>query len=455
MIFSHNIANYISRHDLLHHDGFYLVALSGGADSVALLCVLKELGYHVEAIHCNFHLRGEESNRDEKFCESLCNQMAIPLHRVHFDTRLYAEAHKISIEMAARDLRYRYFEQLRHDMNADGICVAHHRDDQVETVMLNLVRGTGLAGLQGMKPKNGYILRPMLSVSKEQILAYLSDIQQEYVTDSTNLEDDVMRNKLRLNILPLLEEINPSVKDNILRMTENLSEAGKVVDDAMRKDIERLRQSDGSYDLSALCDSISPSYTLWTLLSPYGFNRTQVMEILANERSGAHWESIDYVSIVDRDHLYIISKDDWEIEFPVFRIPETGIFNYSFGEKRGTDRDGASHEIKFRLTIETIDNGFQINRSESVANLDADKVKFPLTIRPVREGDRFIPLGMHGSKLVSDFLTDIKVNLLSRRRQLVMTDAKGIIVWLVGKRIDNRFAINLKSSSRVLFISFT
>jgi tRNA(Ile)-lysidine synthase len=454
MSFSHNISSYINRYELMHHDGFYLVALSGGADSVALLCVLKELKYRIEAVHCNFHLRGEESNRDEIFCDSLCSRMDIPLHRVHFDTQLYAETHKLSIEMAARELRYRYFEQLRHDMNADGICVAHHRDDQVETVLLNLIRGTGLVGLQGMKPKNGYILRPMLAVAKTQILTYLSEIQQGFVTDSTNLEDDVMRNKLRLKVIPLLEEINPSVRDNILRMTENLSEAAKVVDETMRKDIEGLRQADGSYDLAALGNLVSPSYTLWTLLSPYGFNRTQTMEMLANERSGAHWKSEHYVSVVDRGSLYLFKKEDWEKEPPVFKIPETGNFIYSFGWSGEHDCGRMSQEMKFRLTIVPINDEFQINRSEAVANLDADKVKFPLTIRPVREGDRFVPFGMKGSKLVSDFLADSKVGLPARLRQLVMTDGDGHIVWLVGKRIDNRYAVDLKSSSRVLLISF-
>lgn len=454
MSFSYNISSYIRRHELMHHDGFYLVALSGGADSVALLCVLTDLGYRTEAVHCNFHLRGEESNRDENFCDLLCSQMNIPLHRVHFDTQLYAGTHKISIEMAARELRYRYFEQLRHDMNADGICVAHHRDDQVETVLLNLVRGTGLVGLQGMKPKNGYVLRPMLGVSKAQILTYLAGIRQEFVTDSTNLEDDVMRNKLRLKVIPLLEELNPSVADNILRMTENLSEAGKVVDEAIQKDIERLRQPDGSYNLTVLGDLASPSYMLWTLLSPYGFNRTQTMEILTNERSGAHWESEHYVAVADRGSLYLFRKDHWGETSPVFKIPETGTFVYPFGGTGELDDGREAREVKFRLAIETINNDFQINRSETVANLDADKVKFPLTVRPIREGDRFVPFGMKGSKLVSDFLTDSKVSLPARLRQLVVTDAGGNIVWLVGKRIDNRYAVNLKSSSRVLLISF-
>lgn len=177
------------------------------------------------------------------------------------------------------------------------------------------------------------------------------------------------------------------------------------------------------------------------------------MEILANERSGAHWESEDYVSVVERGSLYLFKKEDWKRVPPLLKIPETGNYIYSFGWSGEADGGRKSQEVKFRLTMESVRNGFQINRSETVANLDADKVKFPLTIRPVREGDRFVPFGMKGSKLVSDFLTDLKVSLLTRCRQLVVTDADDNIVWLVGKRIDNRFAVNLKSTSQVLLIS--
>lgn len=206
MNFIQKVREYIQdQHLLTSTKELYLVALSGGADSVALLLSLRALGYQVEACHCNFHLRGEESNRDEQFCVKLCERLAIPLHRIHFDTRSYATLHKESIELAARNLRYRYFEQLRQDMNAEGICVAHHRDDSVETVLINLVRGTGINGLTGISSRNGNILRPLLCVNKEEILAYLEEKNESYITDSSNLVDDVVRNKIRLRILPLLK----------------------------------------------------------------------------------------------------------------------------------------------------------------------------------------------------------------------------------------------------------
>ena len=220
---------------------FILVALSGGADSVCLLMAMKRLGYAIEAIHCNFHLRGAESDRDEEFCKSLCEREQIPFHTVHFDTKTYAEVHKISIEMAARELRYNYFEQLRKAIDAEAILVAHHMNDSVETLLMNLIRGTGIHGLQGIKPRNGNIIRPLLCVSRKEIVEWLGEIGQDYVTDSTNLEDDVTRNKLRLNIIPLLEEINPAASENIAKTALRMVEAGKVFDDSMNgivKDLE-------------------------------------------------------------------------------------------------------------------------------------------------------------------------------------------------------------------------
>ena len=204
------VKQFIAEKHLLKADCLYLVALSGGADSVALLLVLKELGYSIEAVHCNFHLRGEESLRDEQYCKELCERENIPLHIAHFDTKEYADLHKVSIEMAARDLRYKYFFQLKDDLQAAAICVGHHKEDSVETILINLLRGTGLSGMMGISPDANSIIRPLLSVSRQEIEQYLEERNVNYVTDSTNMIDDVVRNKIRLNIIPLLQEINPS-----------------------------------------------------------------------------------------------------------------------------------------------------------------------------------------------------------------------------------------------------
>lgn len=441
MTFEQKIHHFISRHDLLRRDGFYVVALSGGADSVALLYVLRSLGYRVSAAHCNFRLRGAESDRDENFCVSLCAELRVTLHRVHFDTAAYAELHKVSIEMAARELRYRYFEQLRQDVGADAVCVAHHRDDQVETVLLNLVRGTGIVGLQGMRPRHGHILRPLLAVGRHEIIDYLRCLRQTFVTDSTNLETDAMRNKLRIDVIPLLEEINPAVRENIIRMTENLGEVERMADEAVGQALQGIRRADGSLDLQALMALPSPLYVVWAVVEPMGFNRSQAVEMLGEREGRAEWKSAQWVAVRDRARLHFFRREAWERELPVMRIPECGTYIYPFSPERLRDEEVGRGETRFRVVSKALLSTAAVDGSPRSATLDATKVKFPLVLRPAGEGDRFVPFGMKGSKLVSNFLTDRKVPLAERRAQLVLTDADGGILWVVGLRIDGRAAL--------------
>lgn len=435
------VAGFIARNQLLAADNKYIVALSGGADSVALLLIMKALGYDVEAAHCNFHLRGKESERDENFCVSLCESLGIILHRIHFDTLTYAQLHKVSIEMAARDLRYSYFEQLRRDINADAICVAHHKDDNVETILLNLVRGTGMNGLTGISLRNGFILRPLLCIGREDILEYLEAENQDYVTDSSNLVDDVQRNKIRLNVLPLLENVNPAVKDNILTMARWIAEASTIVEaslsEAKAKAVSSATQNDSfCVDISKVEEYPSAEYLLWNILSDYGFNSSQVALVAENlhATTGTSWLSSSHELTLDRGRLILTPLD--KEEGRQMRIPEVGTYVYT-------------ELCKLKIEHKEINEHYTISRSSDKVCLDAQKVKFPLMIRRVARGDRFVPFGMKGSKLVSDFLTDQKVALPLKRRQLVVADAGGNILWVVGKRLDGRFAVSPCSKSVV------
>lgn len=272
-------------------------------------------------LHCNFHLRGAESDRDENFCVELCKKNQILLHRIHFDTKAYAELHHQSIEMAARELRYHYFEQLRKDIHADAICVAHHRDDQVETVLLHLIRGTGLRGLTGMRPKNGRIIRPFLGVSHQDILDYLHLRHQDYVIDSTNLERDAQRNQLRLDIIPLMEKINPEVKDNIARAADILTEVEEFSDQQIDSLIRSCHEGD-SYKFSAIKNSGHSKLILWHILNNKGFNRQQIEEINVCSKTNRHWLSDKYVVCLEKDSLSVVDRDKWQMELPSMRIPE-------------------------------------------------------------------------------------------------------------------------------------
>ena len=473
--FVDRVRRFASVHELFVYGGKYIVALSGGADSVSLLFVLKhlehELGISVEAAHCNFHLRGAESVRDEEFCKQLCERLSVPLHLIHFDTQAYADLHRVSIEMAARDLRYGYFENLRRDIEAQDICVAHHRDDSVETVLLNLVRGTGLRGLRGIQPRNGNIIRPLLSLSREDIVQYLDALGESYVTDSTNLHNDVKRNKIRLDVMPLLRELNPSVSQSIFESSLRVGEALKVFDEAMKQSIadvttpprgctcpkctnqpvrkctnqpllvqQRLLHQQrctlqANHPLTISIDRLkqqpSPEYTLHEILSPRGFTSAQIEQIygsLDTCSAGKIIASDSHELAFDRGSLLVQPRTNVADAARSMRIPETGTYVFS-------------DSLKIKVAAEDCGDDYVPSRAADCVCLDASDIKFPLTLRHIEQGDRFVPFGMNGMKLVSDYLTDRKKNVFEKRAQLVVTDAQQRIVWLVGERTDNRFRI--------------
>ena len=389
---------------------------------------MQEAGYRIHAAHCNFHLRGEESDRDEAFCQALCERLDVPLHLAHFDTHEYAALHQVSIEMAARELRYRWFGQLCRDVGAAAVCVAHHRDDSVETVLMNLLRGTGLRGLTGIQPRselevNGgegeklMVLRPLLGVSRAEVEEFLSKRNQNYVTDSTNLEAYVLRNRLRLQVLPLLAELNPAVKENIIRTTENLSAAQDLLDS-----VTEHYKGSSELILNTLGEGISREYIVFEWLKHYGFNGSQARQILDAETGRVFSSSTGFDVLKDRYRLLV--EPTGEPMKPV-KIPEEGTYVLDEHTKISVRRVPA-----------------YVSKSSETATIDAQKVKFPLVIRRVENGDWMIPFGMKGRKLLSDLMTDRKMNVFEKRRQLVVVDAQGVIVWVVGLRTDQRVAVS-------------
>lgn len=438
------VSAYIERLDLLDKDRVHIVAVSGGADSVALLLVLSELGFCVEAAHCNFHLRGKESDRDEDFVRELCNKNNIPFHLTHFDTTGYAYLHKVSIELAARKLRYSYFEQLRKNIDAVDICVAHHSDDTVETVLMNLVRGTGIHGLSGIKAVNGNIKRPFLCVNRGDIENYLKHKKQIYVTDSTNLTDEATRNKFRLNVIPMLKCINPKASENIRRTAEYMAEAVKIFDDAISKGIKRVvnrvAEDDCLYiNIKSLLKEPSPEYLLHQILKDYHFTAMQVEQIYhsVGSQPGKLFASGDFELLIDRCHIIVSPHAE---VFKSLKIPQCGTYILSdLG--------------RISITQTMVDENFVISRDKNKVCLDASEIEFPLVLRTISPGDRFIPFGMRGSKLVSDYLTDKKKTLFQKKKQLVLTDASGAIVWMVNERPDARHCISDKTKN-ALVVSF-
>ena len=417
------VGAFVARYNLLNYNDLYIVALSGGADSVALLLLLKEQGFRIHAAHCNFHLRGEESDRDETFCVELCGRLGIELHRVHFDTNTYADLHHVSIEMAARELRYRWFEQLRQDIGAAAVCVAHHQNDSVETILMNIIRGTGLRGLTGIQARNGFVLRPLLCVSRDEIERFLSERGQSYVTDSSNLTEDYMRNKIRLQVLPLLQTLNPAVLNHILQTAENLAAAQATID-VLLKGIGGSK----SLDLSEYTDYLSREYVTFEWLRNYGFNGSQVHQLLASDTGAIFTSPMGYEVLRDRNRLLV--EPVLEPMKPL-KIPEEGV--YVLPQMAVSNHPDSKIRVK-RTSV-------TVSKDSAIATLDSQRVQFPLTVRRVAEGDWMVPFGMKGRKLLSDLMTDQRMTLFEKRRQLVVVDAHDEVIWAVGLRTDQRVAV--------------
>src|SRR5574344_843132 len=408
------VKEFIEKEDLFSKQDKILVALSGGADSVALTRILITLGYHCEAAHCNFELRGEESDRDEDFVRNFCRSLNIKCHSIHFETRRYAAQQSISIEMAARELRYNWFSKICEESDCQVVAVAHHKDDSVETMLLNLIRGTGINGLLGIRPKNGNVVRPLLCASRQEVVAYLHRMNQTYVTDSTNLEDEYTRNKIRLNLLPLMEEINPSVKDGLVKTASYLNDISKVYQQAIKESIDRIFITpEKEISIEKLMNEPAPQALLFEVLSPLGFNSTQVEEVYGslNGQPGKRFISSQWQVVKDRELLLI--------------------------EKVKTAND--KPQIIFEEVLFTKE--FVIPKDKNTACFDANKFKGVISIRKWEKGDYFIPFGKKEKKLVSDFMTDSKFSLIKKEQQWVLS-CNDQIAWLIGERTDNRFRID-------------
>lgn len=302
------VKRYIHTHQLLCPDQPVVVGLSGGSDSVCLLHLLKTLNYPLVACHCNFELRGAESERDQAFVSQLCQQWHIKLHTIRFNTLDYAAANHLSVEMAARELRYNYFSQLIQQLGAQAVAVAHHRDDNIETLLLNLIRGTGIDGLAGMRPRNGEVVRPLLECTHQHILQYLSEQGLEYITDSTNLQNCCTRNKIRNQLLPLLEEINPQIRQTLSTNQTNLAIASRVYHQAIDQSLKQVLSYQNNIrkvNLSLIGKMNEAETLLYEALKGTGVHPAELGKILTMKK-GARFENKRHLFEVCREGRYRI-----------------------------------------------------------------------------------------------------------------------------------------------------
>jgi tRNA(Ile)-lysidine synthase len=431
--------NYISDNQLFNQADTVLVGVSGGIDSVVLLDLLDKTGFSVAIAHCNFRLRGEESDDDEKLVSDLAKKYDVPLYKKSFDTDDYAEQKKISIEMAARELRYQWFEEIRVTHHFDYIAVAHHRDDQVETFFLNLVRGTGLTGLTGMHPVNGKIVRPLLFASRKEIEEYRLKNFLDFREDSSNQSIDYQRNKIRHTLLPVMETLNPSFREGLIKTMSYLEDVSTICDKAIQLAWERVALRKGKDIMISIAELklLNPLTTyLFEFLKPFGFNSMVVGDIVSalDGSSGKQFMSQTYRIVRDRESLilspllsenrkqFYLEEEMTELTFP----------------------------IHLRISVTTKRGEFKIPRSKFVACIDRDAVKFPLLIRRWHQGDYFKPLGMNGFKKISDFFIDSKLSLPEKENVWIIANGEQV-VWIVGHRLDDRYKITT-DTKRILLL---
>ncbi len=422
--------HFIEEHSLIPPRSRILLAVSGGVDSMVMLHLFKKCGYNFAVAHCNFQLRGTESDNDEQLVRNICQQEAIDLYVKNFDTNAYAEENNVSIQVAARELRYAWFGELREKHNFSAVAVAHNKNDISETLLFNLARGTGLKGLSGIKPNINGVIRPLLFALRIEIEKFAIDNRIAFRTDSSNSQTKYSRNRIRHNVIPELEKVNAGTVDNIYSTSlfvANTWQAIEKMNSTFRDEVRSEAGDEVHLSISRLKAYPFRQIFLVEELTTFGFSPAMVLDIEKSifSQAGKMFFAKDYLIVRDRNSLII-----------------SPLSNSSKPTEITIDKQTTTINNPFPLKFEVVNRkGFQIPKSSNVGVFNLDLLTFPLVLRPWREGDWFIPFGMKGRKKVSDFLVDQKVPLHYKASVFVL-ESDGNIIWVVGHRIDNRFGID-------------
>tara|TARA_B110000003_G_C16621864_1_gene523437 strand:- start:284 stop:1588 length:1305 start_codon:yes stop_codon:yes gene_type:complete len=422
------VHNYIKENNLFSKKDKLILGISSGADSVCLMHILLACKYNFDLAHCNFNLRNNESDEDELFIKNIAKECKLKIHIKHFDTSTYAYKKNISIQMAARDLRYSWFNNLLISEDAKYIAIAHHNDDNIETFFINLIRGTGLQGLTGIKSKINNIVRPLMSVSSKEIKHFLAINRINYREDSSNSNTKYLRNKIRHELIPFLAKINPSIRETItkeIHVLEGVSEVYYLNIANIRKEI--INESNGiiRIKISKILRLNPLKNYLYELLFPFGFS-SMISSIIKSLKgmSGKTFFSNTHQLVIDREYILITILSE-----------QNKIFEIS-------DEDSSLNvpiEILFRIS-----KNKDIIFDSKIAQLDFDKLIFPLILRKWSAGDKFKPFGMNKFKKISNFFIDNKYSIIEKQNQWLLCSGQNI-VWVVGKRIDDRYKVQPKT----------
>jgi tRNA(Ile)-lysidine synthase len=430
---------YARQYRLFNGDSRILLAVSGGIDSMVMAWLFREAKVDHAIAHCNFLLRKEESDSDEEFVASWAASNNIRFHVTRFDTLSYAATRKISVQMAARELRYDWFSSLLRNEGYDSLAVAHNLNDNVETFIINLTRGTGLSGLTGMKQHAGDVIRPLLFASRNQIAALAAEKNISYHEDSSNSQLKYTRNRIRHKVIPEMEKVNPGILSAITETIDHLSASREIVDASVTllcNDLFRMKGDSAEADIARL-ESLNPSAPfLFEIFRRFGLTPKQFPEVIALLRSGTgrYINTSTHRLLHDRGKIIITPRNEQPREEQIF---------YSVDEMRIS---GLFSELRI-----TEPSDETLPSSRLIASLDLDLVTFPVTVRPWQPGDRFMPLGMKNMKKISDFLIDLKVPVSGKEKVLLLMSA-GDVMWVMGYRIDDRFRITNRTS-RILVMT--
>ncbi|MCX6295658.1 MAG: tRNA lysidine(34) synthetase TilS [Bacteroidetes bacterium] len=436
----------IEKEKLFNRTEKILLTVSGGIDSIIMCELFHKAGLKFGIAHCNFNLRDEESNDDEIFVKELAEKYKVQFHSVIFNTTAFAKKNKLSIQIAARQLRYNWFEEIREQFSYKYIATAHHQDDSIETFFINLIRGTGIAGLHGILPKQGKIIRPLLFADKEEIISFAKKNKLEYREDSSNRSDKYVRNKIRHKLIPLLKELNPNIHQTISHDIKLLSNVEKVYKKEISDQHSKIiKKEKNSFHISiARLKKLNPLEPyLFEFLFPLGFNSSTVDEITTclDGQSGKQFFSSTHRLIKDREFLLIEPLN------PKTRIKKTIVRPLELPEKKFLIKKNQK-TIKlegFEIRLSSINvKDHQLQLTKDFANLDLEKLEFPLEVRKWNKGDSFFPLGMKNKKKLSDFFIDNKIPVNQKEKTWLLT-SKDKIVWVIGLRIDDRFKITDKT----------
>lgn len=420
---------FIKEHQLIHSDEIVLLAISGGIDSVVMCHLFHEANIKFEIAHCNFRLRGADSDADEALVVSLAQKYDVNFHTKRFDTLAYAHEHHLSIQMAARDLRYAWFEELCQTYSLSKLATAHHVNDSLETLLFNLTKGTGITGLHGILPKQGRLIRPLLFANKQELQEYAKGYGLVWREDMSNTKDDYARNLIRNKVLPLLKLINPGLETTTISTIDRIQQVEALFNEqlAQLKDQLFYQRDQISYiAIDKIEDKIWAPVVVWELLKPFGFNFLQIKGLLGTTlQSGKTIYSNTHQLYVDRKEWMLVPRQDTVV--PNTHITDAGTSSVVL----------VSGELKIRTLPKM---NYELMNDKHIAALDLEKLQFPLLIRPWQLGDYFYPLGMQKKKKLSDFLIDLKVSVLLKQQVCVLVSGDEV-VWVIGYRIDDRFKI--------------